>query len=217
MRSWRWLWKAWVMLVAPRGGSLPPPGKICISHSAQAWRTHDTQASRSWAGTSVFPERRWSHGTRKTDLHSPSVNLLPGWSCSWSNEFLAAVCFTLDLLWNTFQLSQTSLISILHWNCFIICGLTLFEADTSVERTVTSLAEPLWAKVGLSVPDRNQLEAGLSREGRGERRRLFEKDKSPNSQERRWSGGGWKEGRKAGWETDSLSKAAGRRRDEEKG
>lgn len=106
---------------------------------------------------------------------------------------------------------------ILHWNCFIICGLTLFEADTSAERTVTSLAEPLWAKVGLPVPDRNQLEAGLSREGRGERRRLFEKDKSPNSQERRWSGGGWKEGRKAGWETDALSKPAGRRRDEEKG
>lgn len=78
-----------------------------------------------------------------------------------------------------------------------------------MERTVTSLAEPLWAKVGLSVPDRNQLGAGLSREGRGERRRLFEKDKSLNSQERRWSGGGWKEGRLAGRQTPCQNQLGG--------
>lgn len=69
-----------------------------------------------------------------------------------------------------------------------------------MERTVTSLAEPLWAKVGLSVPDLNQLEAGLSREGRGEGRCLFEKDKSPVRRE----GGMEEDGRKEGWLGDRL-------------
>lgn len=129
------------------------------------------------------------------------------WIWSWKNELPTVVCFRLDLLWNTFQLSRTSFIHILYCYCFIICGLSLFKTDITPERTVTSLAHPPLAQVGLSVDNQHQLEAGLSDfvrylpetqqaesvTRRKKRSVWIKKKKNLNSKERRYSGGGCNE------------------------
>lgn len=98
----------------------------------------------------------------------------------------------------------------MYCNCFIICGLSLFKADITPERTVTSLAQPLLAQVGLSVANQNQLEAGFVRYRpetqqaesvtRRKKRSVWrerERKKSPNSKARRYRGGGCNEDMRA--------------------